>query len=246
MFATEDSSYSLPVAPPTITDWPSRHGKPRVDLTQLHVQLANLELQHSNSLDCSTTTDTETPLDTTPPTRQQRKAVQPLNQHRLKQVRFSEEPPTIIVYEQVDILEGETVTRKASLRRRNVDLSPIKNQKYEGSFSSSRSTPPTTSLLGAATIDLPIKGKKTKPSSVKPLDIIATRSSPMSIETPPSTPPWSPGLEALSPSTSSDSSFDTPLTPTSSQGSPLSLTGRRMSKLRTFLSIRRPKGQQAF
>lgn len=81
---------------------------------------------------------------------------------------------------------------------------------------------------------------------VKPLDIVTTHPTPLRTENSPSSPPWTQRLEDLSPSTSSDSSIDSPLTPTSTQSMSFSLTGRRMSKLRSFLSIRRQKGQQAF
>ncbi|KAI8577726.1 hypothetical protein K450DRAFT_250544 [Umbelopsis ramanniana AG] len=256
MLSTEHSSFSLPVVPPAVSEWPSRNGKPRVDLSQLQLQLSNLDAQHSASLECTAAADTETPLDRSFPTKSVHKGGR-------KQVRFTEEAPTIIVYEQVDILEGEIITNHCNLRRRNVDLSPVKNDKYEGSFSSIQSSPPTPIALQGADISIQ-QEKEIALSCVQPFDISVahttlpiaqsltintTRSTPLPIETAPSTPPsWSPKLEALSPSPSSDSdsSFDTPLTPTASNSSAFSMSGKRISKLRTLLSIRRPKGQQAF
>ncbi|KAI9286809.1 hypothetical protein BC943DRAFT_320008 [Umbelopsis sp. AD052] len=247
MISTANSSILLPA----VSEWPSRNGKPRVDLSQLQAKLSNLEAQHCASLQRTTAAaDTEIPLERSFPTTSARKGGR-------KQVRFTDEAPTIIVYEQVDFLEGEIVTNHCNLRRRNVDLSPVKNDKYEGSFSSIHSSPPTTKLGGADKIDIPMQQEKEiTPSIVQPfnaslpsLTINTTRSTPIPIETTPSSPPsWSPKMEALSPSPSSDSdtSFDTPLTPTVSNSSAFSMSGKRITKLRTLLSIRRPKGQQAF
>lgn len=125
MLSTENSNFSLPVAPPAVSEWPSRNGKPRVDLSQLQAQLCALNVQHSTSLEHTTTTDTEASLDRSPSTKC-------TPRRGRKQVRFTDEAPTIIVYEQVDILEGEIFTNHYNLRRRNVDLSPVKNDKYEG------------------------------------------------------------------------------------------------------------------
>jgi hypothetical protein len=146
MPAAEDYSISsLPVAPPVVSAWPERNGKPRVDLTQLHMNLALIEKQSRQSLDHSTdderTADAKTssPLARTNSIRSgggdthSEAVLQQPNQHcSLKRVRFSDAPPTVIVYEQVNILEGEIITRNMSIRRRNVDLSPVKNHKYEG------------------------------------------------------------------------------------------------------------------
>lgn len=144
MLATENYttfSYSFPAAPPVVSDWPSRNGKPRVDLAQLHMKLAVLDSrQYHEPFDHSTdeiTADTEAPLGRTDSIRSSSTHSEVVQQHRssrrrLKRVRFSDAPPTVIVYEQVDVLEGEIVTRNMSLRRRNVDLSPVKNHKYEG------------------------------------------------------------------------------------------------------------------
>jgi hypothetical protein len=125
MLSTEHSNFSLPVAPPTVSEWPSRNGKPRVDLSQLQAQLSTLDVQHPTSLEHTTAADTEASLDRSPSTKCIRKSGR-------KQVRFTDEAPTIIVYEQVDMLEGEVFTNHYNLRRRNVDLSPVKNDKYEG------------------------------------------------------------------------------------------------------------------
>jgi hypothetical protein len=127
MISTENPSFSLPVVPPAVSEWPSRNGRPRVNLSQLQVQLFDLDAQYRTSLEFTTTADTETPLERGPPTKSARKGGR-------KQVRFTDEAPTIIVYEQVDFLEGEITTNHSSLRRRNVDLSPVKNDKYEGMF----------------------------------------------------------------------------------------------------------------
>ena len=142
MLATENcsiSTYPLPAAPPVVSDWPSRNGKPRVDLAQLHLNLAVYNnRQYREPFDYSTdeiTADTEAPLGRTKSIRSSSthsEVVQQRSRRRLKRVRFSDAPPTVIIYEQVDVLEGEIVKRNMSLRRRNVDLSPVKNHKYEG------------------------------------------------------------------------------------------------------------------
>lgn len=125
MLSTENSNFSLPVASPAVSEWPSRNGRPRVDLSQLQAQLSTLNVQHPTSLEHTTTADTEASLDRSPSTKCTRTSGR-------KQVRFTDEAPTIIVYEQVDVLEGEVFTKHSNLRRRNVDLSPVKNDKYEG------------------------------------------------------------------------------------------------------------------
>ncbi|KAJ2963491.1 hypothetical protein NQZ79_g1542 [Umbelopsis isabellina] len=273
-------SSGLSEAPPEVSAWPSRAGKPRVDLSQLHMNLISLDKQYRASLEESTPS-TNSPCNmqelpnTTKCTAFLRSSIKPNSFTQLrrtihKEVRFSEEEPVVIVYEQVDI-EGEPqLNRGLSLRRRNVDVTPIKNVNYEGKntlticFTLNRSMRPIltqtfsiigsfssksascSNLLGTARIDVPIKEARTSASSfVSPIQIPTLSTSPLDIGSP-ATPTLSPVMQGLSPSTSSDSSIDTPLTPVASQSSPIISPVRRVSKLRSFLSFRRAKGQAAF
>lgn len=277
-------SSGLSEAPPDVSAWPSRAGKSRVDLSQLHMNLVLLDKQNRASLQQSTPSrnaffgmqETHRRTQSTPFLRSsvRQNSFTQLPRPIHKKVRFSEEEPVVIVYEQVDIEEPQ-LNRGHSLRRRNVDLTPIKNVNYEGkktkiyrdnnlfhlqlkykttiltqtfsiigSFSNKSAS--CSNILGTARIDVPIKEARTSSSSfVTPIQIPTSSTSLYEIGSP-TTPTLSPVMQGLSPSTSTDSSIDTPLTPVASQSSPIISPVRRVSKLRSFLSFRRAKSQTAF
>jgi hypothetical protein len=133
---------ALPEAPPEVSAWPSRAGRPRVDLSQLHINLILLDKEYCASNKHSTPTiettcNTQESLGMTKNLAWPRNSDKPnvVTQPRRsvhKKVRFSEEEPVIIVYEQVDTVEEPQMSKSIGLRRRNVDVTPIKNVNYEG------------------------------------------------------------------------------------------------------------------